>query len=157
LISEKVVKTIILAIIGANTLSQSKSMGTSILFVNAMNEVLLLLRDDIPNIRYPNMWDIPGGNVEPGETPEECIIREIYEEFGQDIIDFKLFEVRDFPDRIEFTYWQHIDFDINNITLTEGQRVEWFSETRLRQIQLAFDFNLTINSFFQKKPFQARD
>ena len=33
--------------------------------------------------RYKNRWEVPGGRIEPGETPRECILREMKEETGQ--------------------------------------------------------------------------
>lgn len=46
------------------------------------NQVVTILRDDKPNIPYPNMWDLPGGEREQGETVLECLQREVWEELG---------------------------------------------------------------------------
>ena len=48
-----------------------------------LNDSLITIqRDNKPDIRWPNLWELPGGGRENDETPEECAIREIQEELG---------------------------------------------------------------------------
>lgn len=50
-------------------------------------------------------WELPGGKLDPGETPEQCVVREIAEETGWrvesgPIVDAWVYPVR--PDRTVF-------------------------------------------------------
>ncbi|WEG36753.1 NUDIX hydrolase [Amygdalobacter nucleatus] len=46
------------------------------------DKVLSTLRDDIPTIPFPDMWELPGGCREANESGFECGQREIWEELG---------------------------------------------------------------------------
>ncbi|RTZ99532.1 MAG: NUDIX hydrolase [Deltaproteobacteria bacterium] len=127
--------------------------GCSLLLVNSRNELLLLLRDDTPAIPYPGMWDLPGGHVEPGETPFACIAREMNEEMGFILTGQRLFVRTEFSDRIEFTFWKKADLDIDRVDLTEGQQIAWFSGSDAGQLPLAYGFNPVVNRFFDERPF----
>jgi len=49
------------------------------------NNGRLLIAQRKSTSRLPNKWEFPGGKVESGETPEDCLKREMEEEFGIDV------------------------------------------------------------------------
>ena len=49
------------------------------------SDLLVILRDDIPDIPYPGHWDLPGGGREGVETPQQCALRETHEEVGLNV------------------------------------------------------------------------
>ena len=42
----------------------------------------MILRGHDPGL---GLWSIPGGRIEPGETPEHAVVREVKEETGLDV------------------------------------------------------------------------
>ena len=44
--------------------------------------LLVYKRDDFREIPFPGLWDFPGGGRENDESPEECVLRELEEEFS---------------------------------------------------------------------------
>jgi 8-oxo-dGTP diphosphatase len=127
-----------------------KRKGASIIFVNDKKQILLFLRDDLPNLPYANMWDVPGGHVEKYESPEQCIIREMKEELNLILDHFELFSEIEFEDRIEYTFWAKADFVADELELTEGQKLKWFTEQEAKQTQLAYGFNEIVDKFYSQ-------
>ena len=125
-----------------------RHVGTSIIFHNSRHEVLLVLRDDKPTIICPNMWDLPGGHVESGETAAECIVREMLEEIEVNVEGCRLFKVYEFSDRTEHVFTMNAEFDIERMVLHEGQMLRWFSRKEAEETELAYGFNEVVSDYF---------
>lgn len=135
----------------------AKTHGTQIILVNPDNQVLMYLRDDKPDILYPNQWCLLGGMIEPDETSAECIVREIDEEIGIQLDPATVTHLctRDLDFGIEHTFTAPADFDINDVVLTEGQALAWFSQSEAASTDLAYGDNAILDTFFgalEKEP-----
>ncbi len=49
------------------------------------DRLVVIHRDDKPDIHWPGYWDLPGGGREKGETPLQCALRETREEISLEL------------------------------------------------------------------------
>ena len=58
------------------------SFGGAKLILLIGGKLLVIRRDDRPDVPWPGHLDFPGGGREGGESPEICVLRETKEELG---------------------------------------------------------------------------
>lgn len=92
------------------------------------NRLLVYLRDNKSDIPFPEHWDLFGGHLEDGETPEEALVREVKEELGLDLKRWQFFRSYEclqgdaYPN-VKHLYWAKIGKSADELTLYEGQRL----------------------------------
>ena len=82
-------------------------------------------------------WEFPGGKLEPGELPEEALVREIREELEADI------EVVEYLDTVEYDYPEfHLSMACfvcqlksGELVLKEHEAARWLSKEMLRSVE----------------------
>ena len=72
-------------------------------------------------------WEIPGGQVEPGESPASAAARELLEEVGVHALELAPWRVyeHDFPTKRVRLHWFHVRRWSGEPKGREGQRVAW--------------------------------
>lgn len=95
--------------------------------IRQKNKLLAVQRG--PTNSHPFQWEFPGGKIDPDETAEHCIVREILEELNVEI------EILSKLNAVEFDYGTKqinlIPFVCRiisgEIKLTEHQSMQWIS------------------------------
>ena len=81
-------------------------------------------------------WEIPGGKLEPNETPEQCIVREIQEELSTQVKAEQILGVVDY-DYPTFHLTMHCilcTIVSGNLQLLEHEASRWLSKETLRTV-----------------------
>ena len=121
-----------------------KHIACGLLF-DKNGKLLIYLRDNKPNIPFPNYWDLFGGHVEEDEIPEQAFVRETEEEIGYTLSLNEIHHFRDYNvqtgdayPNIKHIYWARLKADVSELHLGEdGQELRAISLDERRQYAFA--------------------
>ena len=120
--------------------TETVRLGVAVALIDEFSRLLLELRSDV------SMWGITGGRLDPGETAEECAIREIHEETGLllDLSQLQLFaiyadpvdgRILQYPDNrvhlVDILYVAKIPSDSDFVLSPESLELSFYSESTL--------------------------
>ncbi|MBD2692260.1 NUDIX hydrolase [Anabaena catenula] len=111
--------------------NQVPHVAIAILYQNG--KCLMQLRDDIPGINYPGSWGLFGGHLEPGETPEIALVREIIEEIGYELPSFTKFGVYPNEKAIRHVFQAPLLVGLDQLVLNEGWDMGLLTPDDIRQ------------------------
>ena len=129
-------------------------------YITKKNKTLMMHRVKKKNDMHKNKWNGLGGKVIPGETPEECIIREVKEESGLELIEPIFKGIITFPkfdgleDWIVFVFVAG-KFTGNLMQSSEGI-LKWIPNENLMELELWEGDKIFMNWLNNKKIFSAK-
>ncbi|WP_039831507.1 NUDIX hydrolase [Nocardiopsis valliformis] len=111
---------------------------------------VLLLRNE------RDEWELPGGKIEVGETPEECLAREVEEETGWtvqvgEILDSWIYHITQ-VDRHVFivTYGCHVSSDAQVMVSREHKEANLFTETAALGLPMPEGYKRSVLAWFAR-------
>jgi 8-oxo-dGTP diphosphatase len=99
----------------------------------------ILIARRAPDKHLSGYWEFPGGKIEAGETPQECLKREIKEELGIGINvgDFFMENEHHYGEkiiRLQAFECEHVSGDI---TLSDHDQIAWITRTEFKNYDFA--------------------
>lgn len=104
---------------------------------NEQGQILIARRK--PGKSQGGLWEFPGGKLEPGESPEACLIRELQEEMWIEIVPYELFGINehDYGNvRIKLIAYR-AKYSHGEIRLTDHDDYRWVERRELRDYEWA--------------------
>jgi 8-oxo-dGTP diphosphatase len=124
------------------------------------NRTLMIHRIKKENDYHEGKWNGLGGKFDDGESPEDCVIREVKEESGLDIKNPRMHGFISFPFFDGKEDWHVFIFTANEFTgeLIDSQegKLEWVPNEKLTKLNLWDGDKIFLEWLFQDKFFSAK-
>ena len=109
-------------------------------YVRRNGQTLMIHRIKKANDIHQGKWNGLGGKLNPGETPEECVVREVYEESGLAVHSPQLKGFLTFPAFAKDEDWYVFvfvaeEFEGELIDSPEGE-LQWIDNSALTRLNL---------------------
>ena len=120
--------------------SRAKTIVATLCYVRQDGRTLMLHRNKKEGDVHRGKWNGLGGKLDAGESPDECVVREVREESGLNILDARLRGVLTFPafkdgeDWIVFVYTA-ARFEGKIGECPEGT-LEWVADAKISELPL---------------------
>jgi 8-oxo-dGTP pyrophosphatase MutT (NUDIX family) len=101
-----------------NSVKKRKNGAFVVMLRNRATEVFLVLRSDT------KIWNLPGGGIEPNETPSKTMLREAKEETGFVVRDYQYLGVHHNIDRSTGKTWNYA-YLFSTINVSGGFKPEF--------------------------------
>jgi len=129
-------------------------------YVRSNGRTLMIHRIKKENDMHQGKWNGLGGKLEAGESPEECVIREVYEESGLRIREPRLRGVITFPAFDGFEDWYVFVFTAKKFTgrLTDSREgvLRWIPDEEVLSLPLWEGDRIFIPWLWQARCFSAK-
>lgn len=116
-----------------------KSQLTTLCYIEKDNKYLMLHRTTKANDENHDKWIGVGGHFEKGESPEDCLLREVKEETG---LELKAFDFRGIVTFVSdenpaeyMCLYTAKEFSGTQIPCSEGQ-LEWVEKSKITELNL---------------------
>jgi 8-oxo-dGTP diphosphatase len=121
--------------------------------IHRYSSILLVKRRKDP---YKDCFALPGGFVNEGETIEEAIIREVYEETSLEVYPIDILGVYSDPKRDPRGHMLTVVFIVlvvkgNPTPGDDAQEISWIPTYKISELEIAFDHKLLIQDFLRWK------
>ena len=121
-----------------NTMVKSlKIIRVTAAIIESENKILIAQRKAKDNL-FGGLWEFPGGKIEDGETPEECMARELMEELEIEVEVGTLItsNIHRYPNGIFELLAYRVQHICGNFVLNDHDEVKWITIDEISK----FDF-----------------